>query len=400
MHMESHDVHSETSLSIHFNELYNSLKKWITVWFLTSIICSFIIDDIISSWINSFPYSTSNLTVYSPNRWLTMRWGSVLLVGFIFSLPYASIMIDRFIKPALMQYELLMVRSLILISTSMISIVIPYLFYFAPTIFVELSSNTAISNVTENYDISLIYSIVLGLSWAIAISIIGIVSQVISRLVIHDQNLQSSPMQWKIHIITLFVLYIVLNENLSSVWFPLSLIVILTSESLIRILPARQIGLIQQGNEILFSDGSVDKVAIVDCRCEDACPKMIQAPKNAYVITTDSICLNKESQYRLYDILNNINATKMVVTGCDISPIPKHVKSNLSNHSIELIGLSWLNNRGFHPNDIESANIRRKYQLYKVCNDKIENLNQLSIVDDPGWGRYIPRGSISLPQHE
>lgn len=400
MHMESQDVHSETSISIHFNEMYNSLKKWILVWFLTSIICAFIIDDIISSWINSFPFSESNLTVYSPNRWLTMRWGSVLLVGFIFSLPYASIMIDRFIKPALMQFELLMVRFLIIISTSMICVVIPYLFYFAPSIFVEFSTNTAINNVVENYDISLIYSIVLGLSWAIVISIIGIVCQVISRLIIHDQNLESSPMQWKIHIITLFVLYLVLNENLSSIWFPLSLIVILSSESIIRILPARQIGLIQHGNEILFSDGSIDKVAVVDCRCEDACPKMIQAPKNAYVIRTDSICLNKESQYRLYDILTNINATKMVVTGCDITPIPNHVKTKLSNHSIELIGLSWLNNRGFHPNDDESANTRRKYQLNKVCNANMDNLNQFSIVDDPGWGRYIPRGSISLPQYE
>ena len=127
---------------------------------------------------------------------------------------------------------------------------------------------------------------------------------------------------------------------------------------------------------------------------------MIQAPKNAYVIRTDSICLNKESQYRLYDILTNINATKMVVTGCDITPIPNHVKTKLSNHSIQLIGLSWLNNRGYHPNDDESANTRRKYQLNKVCNANMDNLNQFTIVDDPGWGRYIPRGSISLPQYE
>ncbi len=398
--MEYDGVQSETSLSFHFNEFFNSLKKLIMIWFITSIISAFIIDDIISSWINSFPYSTSNFTIYSPNRWLTMRWGSVLLVGFIFSLPYASIMIDRFIKPALMQYELLMVRILNLISTLLICMVIPYFFYLAPGIVIELSSYSSINNITDNYDISLIYSIVLGLSWAIAISIIGIVSQVISRLIIHDHNLESSPMQWKIHIITLFILYLVLNQNLSSVWFPLSLIVIVSSESLIRILPPRKIGLIQHGNEILSSDGSIDKVAIIDCRCEDACPKMIDAPKNAFVIKTESICLNKESQYRLYDILNNINATKMVVTGCDTTPIPKHVTSTIKNHSIELIGLSWLNNRGFHPNDDESADCRRRYQLNKVCNVNIEYFDELSIVDDPGWGRYIPRGSISLPQHE
>ena len=398
--MESDDVHMETSLSIHFNELYYSIKKWILICFLTSFFCGFIIDDIISSWINSFPYSTSNFTIYSPNRWLTMRWGSVILVGFIFSLPYASIMIDRFIKPALMQYELLMVRLLNIISTILICMAIPFFFYLSPGIVIDISTYSAINNLTENYDISLIYSIVLALSWAFAISIIGILSQVISRLIIHDQNLESSPMQWKIHIITIFILYLILNQNLSSLWFPLSLIVILTSEALVRILPARQIGLIQHGNEILSSDGSVDRIAIVDCRCEDACPNMVDAPNNAYVIRTDSICLNKESQYRLYDILNNINATKMIVTGCDITPIPKHVSAKIRNHSIEIIGLSWLNNRGFHPNDDESANNRRRYQIYNACNVNIDDFNKLTIMEDPGWGRYIPRGSISLPQFE
>tara|TARA_B100001996_G_scaffold345368_1_gene301696 strand:- start:129 stop:968 length:840 start_codon:yes stop_codon:yes gene_type:complete len=277
---------------------------------------------------------------------------------------------------------------------------IPFFFYLSPGIVIDISTYSAINNLTENYDISLIYSIVLALSWAFAISIIGILSQVISRLIIHDQNLESSPMQWKIHIITIFILYLILNQNLSSLWFPLSLIVILISEALVRILPARRIGLIQHGNEILSSDGSVDRIAIVDCRCEDACPNMVDAPNNAYVIRTDSICLNKESQYRLYDILNNINATKMIVTGCDITPIPKHVSAKIRNHSIEITGLSWLNNRGFHPNDDESANNLRRYQIYNACNVNIDDFNKLTIMEDPGWGRYIPRGSISLPQFE
>jgi len=386
-------------LNSHFSELISYSKKWILIWLTSSILCSFFIDMVMSNWIVTFDYSLSDLTIYSPDRWLRMRWGSVLLGGFIISFPYASIMVDRFVKPALMPFELKMIRILNIFAMMLICIIVPFFWYYiAPKSIMNISTLNELQNIEQNYDISMIYSIVLGLSWAIAISIIGIMAQIVSRFIIHNQHIESTPMQWKIHMMTLFMLYIVLDNSLSSIWFPLSIIVILTSEMCLSFIPSKPIGLIQNGHTTMMSDGSIHRIAILDCRCESACPKLDSAPGNSSVIMSESICLNPSSHNRLIEILNKSMITRLVVTGCDISPIPKKLINEIISNSVEIIGLSWLDQRGYHPDDDESANKLRNYQLDVACLNNPMYLDELNIVEDPGWGRYISRGSIVLPQ--
>lgn len=383
----------------HLSELITYCKKWILLWLSASIICSFFIDAVINNWIASFDYSLSDLSIYSPDRWLRMRWGSVLLAGFIISFPYASMMIDRFVKPALMPFELMMIRILNIITTFMICVIVPvFWYYIAPNSINQISSFNELENIEQNFDISMMYSIVLGLSWAIAIAIIGIMSQLVCRMIIHNQHPESIPMQWKIHMISLFMLYIVLDSSLSSIWFPLSLIVILTSEIFIGFVPSKPIGLIQNGHQTMLSDGSVHRIAVLDCRCESACPKLVSAPSNASVIRSESICLNPSSHNRLIEILKKSMITRLIVTGCDITPIPNKLISKIQSESIELIGLSWLDQRGYHPDDVNAATVMRSNQLQIACLNNSENSEELNVVDDPGWGRYISRGCIVLPQ--
>jgi hypothetical protein len=113
---------------------------------------------------------------------------------------------------------------------------------------------------------------------------------------------------------------------------------------------------------------------------------------------SESICLNPSSHNRLIEILNKSMITRLVVTGCDISPIPKKLINEIISNSVEIIGLSWLDQRGYHPDDDESANKLRNYQLDVACLNNPMYLDELNIVEDPGWGRYISRGSIVLPQ--
>tara|TARA_Y100000589_G_scaffold314553_1_gene337061 strand:+ start:353 stop:628 length:276 start_codon:yes stop_codon:yes gene_type:complete len=89
----------------------------------------------------------------------------------------------------------------------------------------------------------------------------------------------------------------------------------------------------------------------------------------------------------------------LVVTGCNGNPIPKKTREHLNFSSVELVGLSWLDQRGFHPEDSNLAQMRRSMQLNQECNLK-SNLDNTILISDPGWGRYIPPGRISLPQIE
>ena len=63
-----------------------------------------------------------------------------------------------------------------------------------------------------------------------------------------------------------------------------------------------------------------------------------------------------------------------------------------------MVGLSWLDKRGFHPEDSESAEHRRMIQINEASNNDFK-FDRSNIIPDPGWGRYIPPGYISLPQY-
>ncbi|MBA46107.1 MAG: hypothetical protein CMB31_05920 [Euryarchaeota archaeon] len=386
-------------LSSHFSEAFTYTKNWLISFLCVSIIASIFIDQIISFWINSFTYGSNELTIYSPNRWLRMRWGTVLLTGLLFSIPYGSYLLNRFIKPGLFHNEQIIIQLFIIFSTIMLSFFVPLCWYFiAPSIISDLSYHTQIQSITERYDISIIYTIVLGLTWAFVISILSITAQAVSFVLFDKENLESNPTKWKIHMFTLFFLYLVLLGPLSPLWLPLSIIIILVTHLIHGIFPIKNIALIQHGYQTMNQDGSINRVAILDCDCEDSCPKLNNPPPNAAVIRSKSICLNPESNERLVQILNSNNYTKLVITGCNGKPIPKITTNFLDSKSIKIVGLSWLDQRGSHPEDIEMINLRKSIEINDVCGNDFY-FDSSKIIEEPGWGRYIPRGNISLPQY-
>ena len=387
-------------LSLHFNEVFSSIKKWLISFLFASIIVSFFIDQIISLWITSFEYKISELTVYSPDRWLRMRWGTVMLCGLIISIPYASYLVGKFVYPGLYAFERKFILYLIGFSTLLISTAVPYCwFVISPNVMNQFTEITAIEQISASYDISMIYTIVLGITWSIVISIITLTSHGVSAVLVDKDNINSIPIKWRIHMISLFILYLLLSGPLSPLWLPLSIILIILTELIHVLVPSKRTILIQSGFSTLNSDGSINRVAVLDCNCEDSCPALISPPSNLAVIKTESICLNDESNERLIQIINSNRYTKLIVTGCNGNPIPKKTREHLNFSSVELVGLSWLDQRGFHPEDSNLAQMRRSMQLNQECSVN-SNLDNTILISDPGWGRYIPPGRISLPQIE
>ena len=387
-------------VSTHFNEAFRLVKNWLISFLFASIIISIFIDDIISIWISSFEFQISELTVYSPERWLRMRWGTVMLAGLIISIPYASFLISKFVDPGLYSFERKFIRYLIGFSTMVICTIIPYCwFVISPKMMSVLTEVTAIEEISASYDISIIYTIVLGITWSIVISLISLTSQGIAAILVHRDNIDSVPVKWRIHMISLFILFLLLSGPLTPLWLPLSISVILLTEIIHGLIPSKSTSLFQFGFTTLNADGSSNRIAVLDCRCEDSCPALISPPSNVAVIRTESICLHEESNERLIQILKSNKYTKLIVTGCNSSPIPKATRDYLNLSNIELVGLSWLDKRGFHPEDAKFAEKRRMIQLNLESKNHV-NFEDSIVIDDPGWGRYIPPGYISLPQYE
>ena len=387
-------------ISTHFNEAFTFVKNWLISFLFASIFISFFIDEIISTWISSFEFEISELTVYSPERWLRMRWGTVMLAGLIISIPYGSFLISKFVNPGLYPFERKFILYLIGFSTLVICTIVPYCwFVISPTIMKEFTEITAIEQISSSYDISMIYTIVLGITWSIVIAIISLTSQSISGILVDRDNIESTPVKWRIHMISLFILYLLLSGPLSPLWLPLSVCIIILTEFIHALIPSKNTSLIQSGFTTLNSDGSINRVAVLDCNCEDSCPSLINPPSNVAVIKTESICLNDESNERVIQILKSKRYTKFIVTGCNGIPIPKITKEYLNSSSTELVGLSWLDKRGFHPEDNNLAEKRRVIQLNQECNNH-SNYDNSIVISDPGWGRYIPPGYISLPQYD
>ena len=146
----------------------------------------------------------------------------------------------------------------------------------------------------------------------------------------------------------------------------------------------------------LDSEGSVHRITILDCSCEGGCPSLSKIPKGVGLLRTQALCLNNLEADRLLECLELQETTRLVITGCDGNPLPNHVKQSIVVKGVEVIGLSWLDQRGYHPEDNTMATLYRNETLNHASMSETKFANDLSIVD-PGWGRFIPRGVIALP---
>jgi len=106
--------------------------------------------------------------------------------------------------------------------------------------------------------------------------------------------------------------------------------------------------------------------------------------------------LDNNEADRLLEALHLQQTTRLIVTGCDGTPMPSHIQSSLASKDIEVIGLSWLDHRGYHPEDLAMSDTYREHTLMESSMMQ-QMSSDIDSILDPGWGRYIPRGVIALP---
>ena len=380
----------------HLAILAKDLRVVFCVWIFITAILAFFSKEIIDQWMKSLGPFIDGSTVYSPERWLRLRWGIVLLVGMLVVAPYFLYMVNRFTRPGLLPKERLLMSSASLFTIFFLWLGLPtFWIVIGPYILTELDALNTVTGMSNQYDISIIFESFLGISWALLCTILGVMARIAISVTHHKEHDNRMSLDARTVFFTGFLLYISLNGPLTGLWLPLIIFTIILMEAMTMSVTNSRIE-VKSPRSVLDAEGAINRITILDCSCEGACPKLSSTPNGCGLLRTEALCLNNLEADRLLESLQHQETTRLIITGCDGTPLPFHIQESIISLGVEVIGLSWLDHRGHHPEDTSMATMYRNHTLMNASN--IENIqSDVDTLVDPGWGRYIPRGVIALP---
>ena len=380
----------------HLSILARDIRIVFGMWIIITTILAIFSKDIIEQWMLSLGPFIEGSTVYSPERWLRLRWGIVLLVGMLAVSPYFLYVMNRFTRPGLLPNERLLMSIASVFTILFLWIVLPmFWLLISPRILIELDMLNSVNGMTNQYDISIIFESLLGISWAFLITILGVMARIAISVTHHKDHDNRMSLDARTVLFTAFLLYLSLSGPLNGLWLPWIVITVILMELMSVGITNSRIE-VKRPSSILDTEGAIHRITILDCSCEGACPKLSFSPQGCGLLRTEAICLDNNEADRLLEALHLQQTTRLIITGCDGYPIPSHLQDSMISQGIEVMGLSWLDQRGHHPEDSLMSDMYRKHTLMKACMMEDESSN-LDPILDPGWGRYIPRGVIALP---
>ena len=310
--------------------------------------------------------------------------------------PYFLYVVNRFARPGLLPNERLLMLIASVFTILFLWILLPmFWLLISPLILIELDTLNSVNGMTNQYDISIIFESLLGISWAFLITILGVMARIAISVTHHKDHDNRMSLDARTVLFTAFLLYLSLSGPLNGLWLPWIVITVILMELMSVGIQNSRIE-VKRSSSILDTEGAIHRITILDCSCEGACPKLSFSPQGCGLLRTEALCLDNNEADRLLEALHLQQTTRLIITGCDGVPIPSHLQDSLNSQGIEVMGLSWLDQRGHHPEDSLMSDMYRKHTLKKACMMEDESSNLDSILD-PGWGRYIPRGVIALP---
>ena len=380
----------------HLSILAKDIRNVFATWIVITTIIAFFSNDIIEQWMMSLGPFIEGSTVYSPERWLRLRWGIVLLVGMLAVSPYFLYVLNRFSHPGLLPNERLLMLAASVFTVIFLWIVLPLFWLFiSPLILIELDTLNSVNGLNNQYDVSIIFESLLAVSWAFLITILGILARIAISVTHHKEHDNRMSLDARTVLFTAFFLYLSLSGPLNGLWLPWIVITIILMELMSAGITNSRIE-VKRPSSILDTDGGIHRITILDCSCEGACPKLSFSPRGSGLLRTEALCLDNNEADSLLEALHLQQTTRLIITGCDGTPIPSHIQDTMISQGIDVIGLSWLDQRGYHPEDSVMRTMYRKHTLMQASMMENESSN-FDSISDPGWGRYIPRGVIALP---
>jgi len=286
-----------------------------------------------------------NLSVYSPFDWLEIRWSMAILLSILTIMPFASFRLHRFASPGLLPRERSWLTLILCVSTILIPMIIIICWvYFLPLLIESSQSVDYLEGVGSMYDASALFRFTIGLSWVMVCAMLATVTLSMARLL---GLVDRGETRFRIRLLLIFggLLVLTLPSEYEGLRMLIAMAAMLAADRLSSTLPHATLG--RRSFELadfVSENGSVTRLAILDCSCEGACPRFPTdaVPSGVASLGCTALCLDISEQTAITELVLHQGITKLIISGCDSSPLPGHLKVTLDSLGCEYSGLGWL----------------------------------------------------------
>ena len=172
---------------VHFVELNSIVRKAALVMMLLCIFWSLTANQVLSIWLENVPLPTGpnneNLSVYGPFDWIQMRWSVVILLSLMTMLPMLSVSTYNFAKKGLYPRERNWLTAVLIVTTTIVPFTIFVIWTTGIPALFEFSRVSATpEGVLVRYDAASIFSLGLGVTWAMVVWSVTTISLSLSRI--------------------------------------------------------------------------------------------------------------------------------------------------------------------------------------------------------------------------
>ena len=333
------------SASEHFTELHKIFRSSIILLLLAMIAWAYSSDSLMLLWLDSLPLGATsmNLSVYSPFDWLEIRWSMAILLAIVTIMPFTSLKLQRFANPGLLPRERTWLALILGFSTVLIPVVIIICWvYLLPLLVEAVQYVDHLENVGSRYDASALFRFTLGLSWVMVCAMLTTVTLSMARLL---GLVERGEIRFRLLLIFGGLLILTLPSEYEGLRLLIAVAAMLTADRLSSTLPSATLSRRSfEVTDITTENGSVTRLAILDCSCEGACPRFPVAtvPTGIASPTCTALCLDQYEQAAVAELVLYQRINKLVIGGCDSTPLPDRLKSTLDSLGCEYSGLGWL----------------------------------------------------------
>ncbi len=334
-------------VSEHFTELHAILRSSTILLLLAMIVWTYTSDSLMLLWLDTLPLGAASmdLSVYSPFDWLEVRWSIAILLSIITVMPYTSLKLQKFARPGMLPRERTWLAIIFGISTVLIPVVIIICWVYLLPLLVEAAQYAdRLDDVGIRYDANALFRFTLGLSWVMVCAMLATVTLSMARLL---GLVEHGETRFRVRLLLIFggLLIITLPSEYDGLRVLIAVAAMLIADRLSRTLPSATLGKRSfDVADFTTRNGSVTRLALLDCSCEGACPKFPEGtiPLGIASPACTALCLDSYEQAAVAELVLQQRITKLVIGGCDSAPLPTRLKSTLNSLGCEYSGLGWL----------------------------------------------------------
>lgn len=345
----------------HLDELHRVIRRAALIFLIAAALTSLWVESILNGWAPSQAPGGA-LSVYGPYDWVEMRFTAVFIIASVVTLPLVSLDLRAFARPGLLPSERRWLDTFLLVNVISIPAILHWVWYQMIPAYAQLGLELdRMEGVAAHFDAADIFALASGLSWILILAYMTTLFLSLSRLFGLVEDGQSRFRNRALAICG-GLLVLTLPEVFEGVRVLIAVCVMIVAEAISRTTPTGPLGPRISSLREIRSDRGIERVLLLDCSCEGACPKVHSdwVGHGINVIHSNALCLDPLAQDQILETARAAGVTLLTVTGCDGRPIPSPLSESLIEAGTLIEGLGWLD----EPQSAMPAWRRQSLQFY------------------------------------